>query len=357
MLQQVYLTAAWKSASGKGGKELVMDDVHASALLGVGGFGQVLLVRYHGLHYALKCISKTFILDQGLVEHIKREKESMLECCSPFLVNLAGTAQDDTTLYMMLELMEGGELFSYLQSRTHALAEDHARFYVASVVCGLQYLHDRELVYRDLKPENLLLDLQGYVRIADFGFVKQVKRGTKTYTLCGTPEYLAPEIITNKGHNQAADWWAVGVLLYELVAGVTPFQPDPAPPGGPSSQLSMFKKACARSLAWPKHFSPSLRSLIDRLLDPNPLFRLGSGRAGAGEIKCHPWFAGFDWEAFTARRLPAPYLPKVRGVARWRTDLLQGSTLTHTEYLRCATKLQSPHFTLTAFCWPVCCIL
>lgn len=153
------------------------------------------------------------------------------------------------------------------------------------------------------QPENLLIDLGGYVKMADFGFVKQVKKGSKTYTLCGTPEYLAPEVIMAKGHGPSADWWALGVLIWELVAGSPPFMDD--------DRLAMFKKACARQVAWPKHFSPTLRSLLDKLLEPNPLFRLGSGRGGAAEVRQHPWFAGFDWDAFEARRMPAPYVPKV----------------------------------------------
>ncbi|KAL6754149.1 putative cGMP-dependent protein kinase [Haematococcus lacustris] len=295
---EAYISAALRGQ----GKELVMEEVHATAVLGAGGFGQVLLVKYQNSYHALKCVAKAFVQEQGLVAHIKREKNTMLECRSPFLVNLHGTSQDDQTLYMMMDAVMGGELFGYLQTRTRPLDEAHARFYAASVVCGLQYLHDKELVYRDLKPENLLIDLQGYVKMADFGFVKNVKRGTKTYTLCGTPEYLAPEIIMNKGHNASADWWALGVLIFELVAGLPPFMHQ--------DRLCMFRKACARELTWPKHFSGSLKSLLDRLLDPNPLYRIGSGRAGAGEIRTHPWFAGFDWEGFQARRLPAPYMPK-----------------------------------------------
>lgn len=225
-----------------------------------------------------------------------------MQCRSPFLVQLHSTSQDDSTLYMLMEAVHGGELFTYLQTRSRPLDEAHARFYAASVVCGLSYLHDRDLVYRDLKPENLLIDLQGYVKMTDFGFVKHVKRGSKTYTLCGTPEYLAPEIIMAKGHNSAADWWALGVLIWELVAGAPPFMDD--------DRLAMFRKACNRDLVWPKHFSPELRSLLDRLLDPNPLFRLGSGRGGSSDVRQHAWFKGFDWEGFEARRLPAPYIPK-----------------------------------------------
>ncbi|PNW85942.1 hypothetical protein CHLRE_03g199050v5 [Chlamydomonas reinhardtii] len=288
----------WKPAK----RSVDVLQAQAVAVLGAGGFGQVLLVRYAAQYWALKAISKAFVKEQGLVEHVKREKDLMAECDSPFLVRLEGTAADDTTLYMMMEAVMGGELFSYLQTRSRPLEESHARFYAASVVLALEYLHDRDLVYRDLKPENLLIDLQGYVKVTDFGFVKRLRKGTKTYTLCGTPEYLAPEIIMNKGHNGAADWWALGVLVFELCNGLPPFMDD--------DRLAMFRKICARELSFPKHFSKDLRHLVERLLDPNPLFRAGAGREGAAEIKAHPWFAGFDWDKFAAKQLPAPYIPK-----------------------------------------------
>ncbi|KAG2497546.1 hypothetical protein HYH03_004293 [Edaphochlamys debaryana] len=279
-----------------------VNQAQAVAVLGAGGFGQVLLVKYNGGFHALKAVSKAFVKEQGLVEHIKREKDLLAACDSPFLVRLEGTATDDTTLYMMMEAVMGGELFSYLQTRTRPLDESHARFYAASVVMGLEYLHDRDCVYRDLKPENLLIDLQGYVKVTDFGFVKKLKKGDKTFTLCGTPEYLAPEIIMNKGHNAAADWWALGVLVFELCNGLPPFMDE--------DRLAMFRKICNRELTFPKHFSKELRHLVERLLDPNPPFRAGAGREGAAEIKNHPWFAGFDWESFAAKKMPAPYIPK-----------------------------------------------
>ncbi|MEW5303042.1 MAG: hypothetical protein WDW36_005773 [Sanguina aurantia] len=287
----------------KGAKKVInIADTTAVAMLGAGGFGQVLLVKYQDQFTALKCISKAFVREQGLVEHVKREKDLMAECDHPFLVDLIGTTTDDFTLYMMMEAVMGGELFSYLQTRTRALDESHARFYAASVVLSLEYLHDRGLVYRDLKPENLLIDLKGYVKVTDFGFVKRVKKGTKTYTLCGTPEYLAPEIVLNKGHNNTADWWAVGVLIFELCNGQPPFMDE--------DRLAMFKKICTRDFIMPRHFSPALRNLVDRLLEPNPIFRIGGGREGAADIRNHAWFAGFDWEKFSARSMTAPYVPK-----------------------------------------------
>eukprot|EP00798_Chlamydomonas_sp_ICE-L_P007832 gene7832-1031_t len=280
--------------------------------LGSGAFGQVLLVQYTSTEAptdepivaAVKCIKKQHIIDKRLWEHVRRERDCMLKCDSSFLVKLYGTAQDDEHLYMMMEAVMGGELFSYLQTRRTVLDEPHARFYAASVILGLGYLHERGCVYRDLKPENLLIDLDGYVKVTDFGFVKAIARGGRTHTVCGTPEYLAPEIIQNKGHNQSADWWALGVLIFELCNGYTPFaHPD---------RMKMFKKICAREITFPDHFSQPLKDLLDALLNPVPMHRLGSGKHGAMEIIRHHWFAGFDWQGFQARQMPPPYVPQAQ---------------------------------------------
>ncbi|KAG1665295.1 hypothetical protein FOA52_015872 [Chlamydomonas sp. UWO 241] len=291
----------YKSGPVRAVPEVDLAAVKVIATLGSGGFGAVTLVQYADKPYALKGMKKDFVMQQGLLPHVKREKNVMASCNSPFLVRLRGTAQDDDMIYFMMEPVLGGEMFAYLQTRTEALSEDSARFYAACVIMGLEYLHERDHVYRDLKPENLLLDSKGYLKITDFGFVKQVRRGTKTYTTCGTPEYLAPEIIMNKGHGQSADWWALGVLVFELVSGMVPFHHE--------DRLTMFRRICHRDLTFPRHFSNSLQDLLLSLLELTPALRLGSGKSGAAELKAHPWFRGFDWRALAARTLHAPYVP------------------------------------------------
>ncbi len=197
-------------------------DVQLRRALGVGTFGKVFLATHRGKRYALKQIAKAHVVSKGLVAHVKRERDVMAECTSPFLVNLAASFQDAQSVYMMMELIMGGELFYYLQSLSAPLPESSARFYAACVVEAFAFLHARHYLYRDLKPENLLLTAEGYLKVADFSFVKRLRAG-KTYTLCGTPAYLAPEQITRVGHDRAVDWWALGVLTYELLAGVSPF--------------------------------------------------------------------------------------------------------------------------------------
>ena len=199
-----------------------LSDFAPVATLGIGAFGKVLLVKFGEKRYALKCLQKAQIISMGLLNHVKREKDIMMECHSPFLVNLVACFKDTAQLYMLMEAVMGGELFTYLQSMDEPISEEDAKFYAACVVLAFEYLQDRHLVYRDLKPENLLLDKDGYIKVADFGFAKEVTTG-KTYTMCGTPDYLAPELVQQTGHNKAADWWALGVLIYEMVTGLPPF--------------------------------------------------------------------------------------------------------------------------------------
>lgn len=185
---------------------LTVKDFKQLAVLGSGAFGRVTLVKYEGKCYALKALAKGHIVQSGLHEHIKREKELQAEFASPFLVNLVAHFKDSHSLYMVLELIQGGEFFTYLQTKEGGLPEAAAKFYAACVIQGLEYMHDRNVAWRDLKPENLLIDNAGYLKITDFGFAKRIGPGSKSYTLCGTPEYLAPELVTQSGHTKAVDW-------------------------------------------------------------------------------------------------------------------------------------------------------
>ncbi|EIE24738.1 putative cGMP-dependent protein kinase [Coccomyxa subellipsoidea C-169] len=283
-------------------KDIKATDLVKIAVLGSGAFGQVMLVKHEGAYMALKSLSKQQILEMGLHEHVKREKQIMAECDCPFMVNLVTSFKDGSHLYMLMECVMGGELFTYLQSRSGPLKEDHARFYAASVVCGLEYMQEHNLMWRDLKPENLLIETTGYVKMADFGFAKKMPPGQKSNTLCGTPEYLAPELVTQAGHTRAVDWWALGVLIYEMVAGYPPFYDE--------DRVAMFKNICQVKYSVPSHFSKEVRDLIKRLLVHNPNQRMGALKAGAADVKAHPWFANFDWAAFSKRQLKAPYIPQ-----------------------------------------------
>ena len=203
--------------------EITLSDIEVRSTVGCGAFGRVKLCRVpkSDQFYALKLQSKKMIVDSGLQEHILNEMRVMRKINHPFIAKLYIALQDKSYIYFVLELLQGGELFTHLRNRGK-LPEQSARFYAATVVYAFSTLHAKKIAYRDLKPENLVMDSKGYVKLVDFGLAKQLLSG-KTWTLCGTPDYLAPEIILNEGHDLAVDYWALGVLIFEMVVGAPPF--------------------------------------------------------------------------------------------------------------------------------------
>ena len=207
---------------------LYLNDFHILSTLGTGTFGRVRLVKHRSDNQeqdplALKRLKKSAIIKLKQIDHVKSEKNVLSIIDHPFIVNLKGYFQTPSHIYMLLDYACGGELFTLLR-REGRFANDVALFFASEILLAFDYLHGMDIAYRDLKPENLLIDKEGHVKITDFGFAKVVK--DKTYTLCGTPEYLAPEIIQSKGHNKNVDWWALGVLVFEMLAGYPPFYDD-----------------------------------------------------------------------------------------------------------------------------------
>ncbi|XP_071403289.1 cAMP-dependent protein kinase catalytic subunit PRKX [Centroberyx affinis] len=221
-----------------------LDDLETIATVGTGTFGRVFLVKdkKSRAFYALKQMKIPDVIRLKQEQHVHNEKEVLTEVNHPFLIRLFWTHHDERFLYMLMDYVPGGELFSYLRSRGR-FSNATGLFYTAEIVCAIEYLHAKEIVYRDLKPENILLDGEGHIRLTDFGFAKKLT--DRTWTLCGTPEYLAPEVIQSKGHGRAVDWWALGILIFEMLAGYPPFFDD--------NPFGIYQKILAGKLEFPRH--------------------------------------------------------------------------------------------------------
>jgi len=280
-------------------------DFDLRATVGTGTFGRVRVVKIRGSSdrspLALKILKKSEIIRLKQVEHVKAEKQILSMIEHPYIVNLLQTFQDDKRLFMVMEYVNGGELFSYLRKEGR-LPNDHARFYAAEIILAFQYLHGCNVVYRDLKPENLLIDHSGHMKITDFGFAKIVE--DRTWTLCGTPEYLAPEIIQSKGHGKSVDWWALGILLFEMLAGYPPFYDE--------NPFGIYQKVLAGRIDFPRHFDVKAKDLIKRLLTHDRTKRYGCLKAGAEDIKKHKWYKNVDWDVVLNRGLTPPFIPNVK---------------------------------------------
>ncbi|KAF4655331.1 hypothetical protein FOZ61_007638 [Perkinsus olseni] len=283
-----------------------LEDFDLRATVGTGTFGRVRVVKIKGCKdrtpFALKILKKSEVIRLKQIEHVKAEREILEKLSHPFIVNLFTTFRDDKRLFMLMEYVNGGELFSHLRKEGR-LPNEEARFYAAEIVLAFQYMHSLDVVYRDLKPENLLIDFEGHIKITDFGFAKVVT--DRTWTLCGTPEYLAPEIIQSKGHGKAVDWWALGILIFEMLAGYPPFYDD--------NPFGIYQKILLGRIDFPKHFDSKAKDLVRHLLARDRVKRYGCLRDGVEDIKRHKWFKGIDWDAAFDRELPAPFIPQVRG--------------------------------------------
>jgi len=294
-----------------------LDHYDVLRVIGQGTFGRVKLAQDKGskVVVAIKCLQKVQIVQMKQVQNVMSEKEAMEAFAHPFVLKLLGKAQDQDQLYLILELCQGGELWSLLyQSRAllrtaiGGFEEPTARLYAAEVISGLGYIHKQGYMYRDLKPENLMIDKYGYLKIVDFGFCKKVPpTGKKSQTLCGTPEYLSPELVLQRGHNHCVDYWAFGCLVYELLTNDTPFA-DP-------SQNRIFKKIVNSEKLMPHLFTSGFPSkakkLIEKLLQPKPSLRLGMQSKGCHDIFNHPWFEGMSWLKLQNRRYNAIYTPAI----------------------------------------------
>jgi serine/threonine protein kinase len=281
---------------------IALGDFELGVTLGTGSFGRVRFVTHKstGSFWALKMLKKAEVIRLQQVEHMISEKTILSSLDHPFIVRLAGTFQDVKFLYMVLEYIVGGEFFTHLR-KTGRFDHTASKFYATQISLVFEYMHASDFIYRDLKPENLLLDKLGFLKITDFGFAKRV--AFKTYTLCGTPEYIAPEVLLNKGHGKGVDWWTLGILLYEMMAGQPPFVDD--------DPMGIYQQILAGKVTFPRHFDRNAKSLIKKLLVADLTKRYGCLKGGAEDVKKHKWFQGFDWEALVKREMTAPVVPQV----------------------------------------------
>ncbi|XP_044744062.1 ankyrin repeat domain-containing protein 11-like isoform X2 [Chrysoperla carnea] len=288
-------------------RKYTIDDFHFLKLLGKGSFGKVLLAELKDTeyYYAVKCLKKDVVLEDDDVECTLIERKVLaLGTKHPYLCHLFCTFQTDSHLFFVMEYLNGGDLMFHIQ-QSGRFPESRARFYAAEIISGLKFLHKKGIVYRDLKLDNILLDFDGHVRIADFGMCKlQIYLDKTADTFCGTPDYMAPEIIKGLHYNQCVDWWSFGVLLYEMLIGQSPFS------GCDEDEL--FWSICNERPVFPRFLTVEATNILSMLLEKDSTKRLGSPECLAGDIMDHEFFKQINWLKLEQRQLDPPFKPKVQ---------------------------------------------
>jgi len=248
----------------------------------------------------MKVLNKQDIIEREEIEHTRTERSVLTQIDHPFLVKLHYSFQSKTNLFFVMDFINGGELFQHLVTEG-SFSIPRTRFYAAQIGSGIAYLHSQGIIYRDIKPENILIDDTGNIIMTDFGLSKEgFNSETTTNTFCGTPEYLAPEIILDQDYTLTVDWWSFGILLFEMAAGLPPFYDE--------NEEAMYQKITSATVAYPEFFPPEMVDLLTRLLDKNPNSRLCDFEA----IKAHPFFEDIDWVKLDRKELPVPYKPSVK---------------------------------------------
>lgn len=279
--------------------KLRLEDFQIIRMIGIGSFARVYLARYlpTGDPIVLKTLPKTDVIRNFQIDRVYTEKRILRLIESPFIVGYRSTFQDSANLYFALEYVPGGELFKLMLDHDR-FSPLQTRFYAAEIAFALCDLHAINCLYRDLKPENVVITRSGHIKLADFGCAKIINYHSKTYTLCGTPEYIAPEIVDNKGHSVKSDWWQLGILVFEMMAAYPPFSDH--------SPYRLYEKILMSKVTYPKFFDVETIALVNSLLVKDAGLRLN-----AKTIKSHPYFADIDWNQVRNRLLPPPFLPTV----------------------------------------------
>uniref|UniRef100_A0A0D6QZ99 non-specific serine/threonine protein kinase n=1 Tax=Araucaria cunninghamii TaxID=56994 RepID=A0A0D6QZ99_ARACU len=288
------------------GEKIGPQDFELLRVVGQGAFGKVFQVRQKGTNeiYAMKVMKKDKIITRNHVDYMRAERDILTKVVHPFIVQLRYSFQTKSKLYLILDFINGGHLFFQLY-RQVTFSEDLARFYTAEIISAVSHLHKNGIIHRDLKPENILMDAEGHVMLTDFGLAKEVNESMRSNSMCGTTEYMAPEIIQSKGHNKAADWWSVGILLYEMLTGQPPFTHN--------NRQKLQEKIIKDKIKLPPYLTSEIHSLLKGLLQKDPSKRLGNGANGSDEIKRHKWFKVINWKKLEAREIKPTFRPDVRG--------------------------------------------
>jgi len=287
--------------------KLSLDDFLMLNVIGKGSYGKVLLVRKKEDQniYAMKILKKKNMIKRKQVDHINTERKIMEVIDNQFIVKLRYAFQTNQKLYLVTDYCPGGELFYHIQ-KVGKFNEEAAKFYAAQLVLAIEHLHKNNIVYRDLKPENVLIDKEGYIKITDFGLSKQnILDNHSANSFCGTPEYLAPEIIENSGHGKAVDWWSLGAIIYEMLTGLPPFYSK--------ERETLFSNIKKVKIEYPKYLSKKAVSLFQDFFVRDPDKRLGA--KGTDEIKSHPFFDTVNWKYIDKKLIKSPFKPRLRGDA------------------------------------------
>ncbi|RKO87475.1 kinase-like domain-containing protein, partial [Blyttiomyces helicus] len=310
--------------------DVVISDFDFFAVLGRGAFGKVMLAgeKSTGMLYAIKAIKKDFIIQNDEIKSTRLEKRIFQAASAanhPYLVNLHSCFQNDTRIYFVMQYVSGGDLMAHILSQKR-FPISRVKFYACEVLLALEYFHKTKIIYRDLKLENILMSSDGHLKVADYGICKEdMPYGQTTRTFCGTPDYMAPEILMASKYNRAVDWWSFGVLIYVMIFGRYPFQGE--------NYTDILDHILSNNLSYPSNLPAPALSLLQGLLTVNPLKRLGGGVDDAAEIKRHPFFDGVDWNAFMEKRVAPPWVPQIVGIIGLSGGALRDDCLLRIRFL------------------------